>query len=701
MESLTGYAADDFMLDPGLWKRLLVADDVDNVMGAAARAMEVGVSIATAQLQHRSGAQFRVRARLTAVRGPDGAPARLEGLVWRDDPLHTIQSVIDELPDAAVVVGRDGTIIAANARIGLLGYSPDDLRGRAVEVLVPEGSRAGHPQRRARFAEPRPARPMGRGPFFARTSSGEQLPVDISLGPLSGTDFVIAVLRDLRPIRALEARNRDFDRRFRTTFEQAAMGIVHLAPDASRWLAVNSKACEIIGSSEAELLRATPEALLQLDQSVRDFLLGPDRGAVVREVQLKRQDGSRVWVRMTYSAARTDAGEVEYFVNVIEDIDVRRRTESYLQQAQRLDGLGRMASGIAHDFNNLLSVILSYSESLASDPGLNDEQRAHASEIEATARRAADLTRQLLTFSRHQRVNARALDCEEAMNKLEGLLNPVFGSNISFTWSVEQQGLAVLADPSQFEQVVMNLAVNARDAMPSGGTVSIRVAPHVAPAFVAFEVRDTGTGIPPEVVPHIFEPFFTTKGEGKGTGLGLATVQGIVQQNGGTISVSTGPGGTTFTVLWPAADEAVTKGAQGATLVAPVVLGKGERLLVVEDDVAVRRLVHATLAHAGYLVSPAGNGAEALFLLTQKGAEFDALITDVNMPFLGGVELVSRLASMGWNKPVLFITTEPEAPATVQRRGERQRVLSKPFSRTELLTTVSQMLESSASGRGP
>lgn len=544
---------------------------------------------------------------------------------------------------------------------------------------------------------------MGTGPFFALTASGEEIPVDISLGPLSGSDFVIAVLRDLRPIKQLEARGRELDRRFRTTFEQAAVGIVHVSPDASRWVAVNRKACEITGFSEGQLLSDVPSSFSQVDESVRDLLLGPEQSAVVREVCVKQKSGGELWVRMTYSAARSDAGQVEYFVNVIEDIDLRRRSEQLLQQAQRLDGLGRMASAIAHDFNNLLSVMLSYSESLAADEGLDESQRSQAAEIRDTARRGAELTQQLLSFGRRQRLRIRSLRCEECLKKFEGLLAPILGPAISFTWSVEHSGLSVLADESQFDQVMMNLAINARDAMPAGGTISVSVTqrlfdqPSIGPSrFVVFEVKDAGTGIPSEVLPHIFEPFFTTKSEGKGTGLGLATVHAIVVQNGGTISVATGPQGTTFSVLWPAGEaDSELDVSQPPTSPVEIVLGNGERLLVVEDDPNVRRLLHATLAHAGYFVTVASNGAEALYLLTQPGARFDALVTDLQMPILGGVELVNRLSALEWRKPVLFVSAQVDELPESLRQANIGRLL-KPFGRADLLASVHRLFSDAA-----
>jgi PAS domain S-box-containing protein len=696
VERMTGYAAEELMARSDAWRALVVAEDHLRVVGAFQQALQAGQGFVSVRLRHRSGRVVRVQLRFDAVPGADGETSRVDGMAWLDEPLVFLRDVLDELPDPVIVVDEAGAIVTANSQVAQFGWRVDRLCGTSVENLMPERYRAGHREMRGASLRTMARRPMGRGPFFALDGEGREIPVDISLGPLVGTGFVIAVLRDLRHVRLLESRARDADRRFRMTFEQAAVGLAHILP-SGRWVAVNRRLVDISGLSERELLENPPAALSDRALLQQASSAGPQ----VREVHLRRPVGEPVWVRLTCSAARDEKGAVECLVMVVEDIDLLRRTDALLQHAQRLDALGRLAGGIAHDFNNLLSVILSYSDALASDQTLGEVQRADAKEIKATALRAASLTRQLLAFSKRQAVAPRALDCGRQLAKLEGLLRPLLGSQVQLAFRVAPPGLAVLADEAQFEQVLVNLAVNARDAMPAGGRLDIDVRrvsigdgdPRGRPSgrFVSIAVKDEGEGIPAEVLPHIFEPFFSTKPDGKGTGLGLATVQSIIQQNGGHIEVSSRRGETVFTVLLPeatpTADEA--EAVESATN-SPV--GQGQKVLVVDDDPAIRRLLEVTLERAGYRVTVAANGAEALYLLTRQ--RFDALVTDVEMPLLGGIELVRQAAMMCPQMRVMFVTAQHAVAE--QKLPVPFSVLVKPFQRTELLTAVAELLSPGA-----
>jgi PAS domain S-box-containing protein len=705
IKTLTGYGSSE-LSNKRLWHQLVLEEDREALERSLSECVGRGGGVVKARLRRRDGHIVKLQARLSLSQGGKS----VEGCVWLEEPLgQPVRQVLDELPDPVLVVDRRGTILAANVHVAALGYAPAELIGQPVEMLVPAASRASHVTRRdSYFASPQ-KRSMGKGPFAVLAATGEQIPADISLGPLRGTDAVIAVLRDLRHVRNLEEHSRAAERRFRATFEQAAVGLAHLATTEFRWLAVNHKLEQITGYTEAELLAMSPlDISIELDREaelrLRDELLAGQREHSVRERQLRRKDGAAVWVRLTTSLARDEAGQPMFFVCVVEDIDGLKKTEELVRKAQRLDSLGRLASGIAHDFNNLLSVILSYGDALVheDEDQLSPQCRKDAIEIVETARRAAQLTRQLLAFGRRQAANAVAIDSAEFLRSLDGLLRPLLGARINYAWNVAEGTPPCLANISHLEQIIVNLVVNARDAMPEGGSISVEVRSTFVPTrnldelpsgnYVTLEVRDTGHGIPTDVLPHIFEPFFTTKAVGKGTGLGLATVKALAKQSRGAIEVATSRSGTTFTVSLPAAEDAPAVNTPAPPdAPRPIARGQGQRLLVVDDDDAVRRLLHWALREAGYEVVAAANGAEAVFVASQQGVRFDALVTDVEMPLLDGPDLAAELVARQPDLPVLFVTSHDDAVAGTAL-ARTVSTLRKPFTRDELLAAVSLIL---------
>jgi len=372
------------------------------------------------------------------------------------------------------------------------------------------------------------------------------------------------------------------------------------------------------------------------------------------------------------------------------DMTERKRLEAQLRQSQRLESVGQLAGGIAHDFNNFLSVIRGYARFLLDGLDEEDARRSDAVEIEKAAERASRLTSQLLVFSRNEVVQRRVVDVAEVLRGLTSLLARTLGENVSFQTDAERPLRRVVADPTQMEQVLVNLAVNARDAMPSGGELRIELA-NVAEGLdgadaVRLTVRDTGAGMAPEVVEHAFEPFYTTKPKGEGTGLGLATVYGIVTQTGGTIEIDSAPGkGTTIQVLLPATDAEVEtpsasgNGAAGAT--------RGETILVVEDEAAVRRLTCRILAREGYTVLDAVDGPGALATWDEHAGEIDLLLTDVVMPGMSGKELADRLGI----EPVFMSGYTDDV---ISRHGmDGLRLVQKPFDAHTLLGAVRSALD--------
>lgn len=426
------------------------------------------------------------------------------------------------------------------------------------------------------------------------------------------------------------------------------------------------------------------------------------------EVEYRIHDagGAVRWVYDVGRGVEDAGGEPGALEGVLFDHTERRSLETQLTHSQRMEALGRLAGGVAHDFNNLLTAISGYAEMLAARLPEGDWEQRAAREILRASDRAADLTRQLLAFSRRQVVESRVFDLSEAVGATARMLERLLGDDIEFAVDLDPLAGTVRVDPGQLEQVVLNLAVNARDAMPGGGKLTLRTysAPGPAPGWLpeggqagargplaVLEVSDTGAGMPREVLEHIFEPFFTTKAPGKGTGLGLASVYGIVQQAGGRVEVVSEPGaGTTFRAFWPRwtgePDREPTREGAG------VVRARGETVLLVEDEDAVREVAAEHLASRGYRVLSCANGAEALERLN-AGESVDVIVSDVVMPGMSGPELVRRARSQQPDLPVILVSGHTgEALAGLALQGPRSAFLPKPFRLLDLECALDEAL---------
>jgi signal transduction histidine kinase/DNA-binding response OmpR family regulator len=388
------------------------------------------------------------------------------------------------------------------------------------------------------------------------------------------------------------------------------------------------------------------------------------------------------------------------FVGVTLEVTERKRLEEQFRQAQKLESIGRLAGAVAHDFNNLLTIITGYGHMMVDELTVHHSLWEPAKEICDAAERATALTRQLLTFSRRQVSEPKDLTLNDLVRDLNSMLRPLIGAEVQLLMELDDAAGAVHADPGQIEQVIMNLVVNAKDAMPNGGRLAIRTSRKVVDekfgdghfsvepgTYVVITVSDTGSGMAPEVRAHIFEPFFTTKERGKGTGLGLSTVYGIVKQSNGAVWVDSAPGkGTTFTILLP--------GAESASIDVPEVVppksvrGRGT-ILVAEDEPGVRDFIRNTLSKHGYIVMAAPNGQEALALCRQHQKAVDLLVADVSMPGMGGAALAAEFAIEHPTVPVLFISGYAEG---FGEGNPGQAYLQKPFTSTTLLTSVGATL---------
>jgi PAS domain S-box-containing protein len=457
--------------------------------------------------------------------------------------------------------------------------------------------------------------------------------------------------------------------RLRSLVDNAAYGIGHISLEGY-FVAANPALVRMLGyDSETELLRIPVVNVFRDPAAARVLAQQGDKSERIEglEVELTRKDGSYALVRLSGRVVRAADGTLEAVEIITEDVTRQRQLEDQLRQAQKMEAVGRLAGGIAHDFNNLLTAVMGYSELVLGQLEANHPLRADLEQIRRAGESAASLTRQLLAFSRKQTLQPEVLNLNEQVASVDKLLRRVIGEDVALVTVPGRDLDFVKVDPGQLEQVIVNLAVNARDAMPNGGTLTIQTAnvvlddayarTHVgavAGPYVMLAVGDTGCGMTPEVRAHLFEPFFTTKKRGKGTGLGLSTVYGIVKQSNGYIWVDSEVGkGTTFRIYLPPCGASKPRRVPRAP---HRQVAGGETILLVEDDVPLKELAARTLRDYGYKVVQAGNAEEALDVCEQHRGPIHLLLTDVVLPGLSGPALAERLRALRPRIKVLFMS---------------------------------------------
>lgn len=544
-----------------------------------------------------------------------------------------------------------------------------------------------------------------------RRKDGIIITVEMTARSLSfaGRRALIVMAHDITDrVRTEEALRRN-EEHYRQIVETAQEGIWVIDAEARTWY-VNERMAEMLGYSRQEMLGRPlydfldEAAQVHARRNVENRFDGVTKHG---DFRFRRRDGSALWAIVSVKPLYNDAGRYIGALGMIVDVTERRQLERQLQQAQKMEAIGRLAGGVAHDFNNLITVITGYSDLLLRSLDETSPLRRIIEEMKRAGERAALLTRQLLAFSRNQPIEPRLLDPNGVITDTEKMLRRLIGEDIELITILRPDIGSVRADPGQLQQVLINLVVNARDAMPQGGTVTIgtdwvhldaayaarRVNVRPGP-YVVLSVSDTGCGMDPETLSHIFEPFFTTKGE-KGTGLGLATVYGIVAQCGGHIDVMSEVGqGTTFKIylprIAPSGQEQVTSAPSGSAC------GGTETILVAEDEPLVRELIREVLQRKGYTVLEASNGVDALEAARRHSGPIHLLVTDVVMPLMSGTDLAAQLRRERPGTKVLFMSGHTSrAGRSLALLESSAMFLAKPFAPEALAAQVRLILDAS------
>ncbi|HZZ81604.1 MAG TPA: PAS domain S-box protein [Gemmataceae bacterium] len=665
-------------------------------------------------VERRDGSRLPVLAfteMITDERGElTGAINVLVDITDRKRSETLLAAVVDNVLDGIIGIDARGTIESFNAAAERdFGYAENEVLGQNVKILMPEPYRSEHDSYIYNYLRTGTAKIIGIGrKVTARRKDGSVFPIDLAVSEffLEGQRHFTGVVRDLTAQQQAEEHQARLIAVLEATPDFVGIADADLHP-----LFVNRAGRKMMGFGEREDL---------FDKHVRDFfskevtefilndvLPGAiDAGAWIGETSLLTVGRKEVPVSMVALAHKDAAGEVKFFSTIMRDHTEVKKLEEQVRQAQKMEAVGQLAGGVAHDFNNLLTIISGYSEILLTMLPSNDPKRKSLKAIREAGERAAGLTRQLLAFSRRSVLETMVLDLNGIVTDAEKLLRRMIGEDVLLTTVLDPNIRPVKVDPGQIGQVLMNLAVNARDAMPQGGKLTIEtrnieldeayVNTHVeiqAGKYVLLTVSDTGSGMPPEVRVRIFEPFFTTKGVGKGTGLGLSVVHGIIKQSNGSIGVYSEVGvGTTFKIYLPAVE---AKFSAPTTAFDPASAPSGtETVLLVEDEDGVREIAILALQTHGYHVLSAANGKEAMQIANRYGGTIDILVTDVVMPEISGRQVAEALLSRISQLKVLYLSGYTDD--AIVRHGILQAevaFLQKPYTPMVLLRKVRQVLD--------
>ncbi|TKB64813.1 MAG: PAS domain S-box protein [Nitrospira sp.] len=768
VQVVTGYARTNGFGDfPGLGWSILVRMDRQDILAPSHtflwKAGIVGGVVWIPMLGLLFWATARLRAEHRQAQQESAWAKAAEAALLQSQERN--RAIVDTALDGVITIDSTGMVTDWNAQAtAIFGWSREDAMGRALsETIIPERDRQAHEHGLREFLRTETGAILNRRiEIIARHKDGRELPVELSVSPAKIGDAYIfsAFIRDITDRRRAERRLASQYAVTRvlaeaTTLEEAVPKIIQAIGESLEWdLGLFwrvDKAAEVLRCLDHWKAPSVPADPFTLDTWQRVFTRGQGlpgriwatgkpawvadvtidtnfpRGAQARQVGFHGAFGFPILIGSEIEGvielfSRQVRQSDEELLRMVEDIGLKigqfgerartegvlRETEAQLRQAQKMEAVGRLAGGMAHDFNNLLTVIRGYSDLLLGRLGPSDAMRKDVEEVKKAADRASGLTRQLLAFSRRQFIAAKVLDLNALVANMDGMLRRLIGEDIvEFNAELDASLGAIKADPGQVEQVIMNLVVNARDAMPKGGRLTIETknvtigdevrldVVGVAPgSYVLLTVRDNGHGMDAETRSHLFEPFFTTKEKGKGTGLGLSTVYGIVKQSGGNITVESAPGrGATFRIYFPRVEQKAEVVEGSAEAISPA-RGR-ETILLVEDEPAVRGLVHETLRLHGYTVLEARHGIEALLTSAKYVGPIHLLLTDVVMPQMSGPEVAEKILTIRPEIKVLYMSGYPDHPVFDQGGLSRQTgFLPKPFSPPVLTQKVREVLDS-------
>src|SRR5438270_1581113 len=637
-------------------------------------------------------------------------------------------TLLEAVPDAIVAVEQDGTIVKVTSTTWpLFGYRRGELLGQKIEILVPTRFRVQHHEHRATFAQSPKIRRMGAGlDLYGRRRDGSEFAVEISLSPVSlgnGT-LVLSAIRDISDRKRIEQELRraheELDRkttqeigeyraRLASIIDSSADAIIGKELDGTitSW---NRGAEAMYGYTAEEAIGKNISFLTANDRpdEIPTMLARISGGERIEHYESVRvtKDGRHLHVSLSISPIRDHGGKIVGASAIARDITAQRRAEDHLRQAQKMEAVGRLAGGVAHDFNNILGIITACTELLRDRIDSTGDSGQYIGNIRKAVERGTSLTRQLLSFTRKSSLQPQLVDLNVRLKDVVKLIRPLMGDDVEIAVVPRGSPAVIEIEPGQLDQIVLNLAVNSRDAMPRGGKFILETAaveldggftaqhlPMKEGHYVLLAVSDTGIGMDQATVTRIFEPFFTTKEIGKGTGLGLGTVYRILQQNGGHIWVYSEPGsGTTFKIYLPSAEHKIAD--KTAIPAEPSIARReGTTILLVEDDEIMLGLTRKLLEQNGYLVLEAKDGKSALEVILAHNGSVDVLLTDVVMRGMSGPELVAKVvASHPETKVVYMSGYTGELIAQHEHMQEGIPLLEKPFTRTALLHLLDEVL---------